>query len=288
MTEPSARRLLGSFLKARRAELTPEECGLPVSGGPRRVAGLRREEVARLASISVDYYTRLEQGMVRASASVLGSLVPALRLDEDQQTYLYELAGKSDARPRRRRSAQRPRPAVRRLLARLDGTPALVLGRRLDVIAWNRAAVALWTDFAALPAARRNYVRLMFTDPAFQALHRKWEHDARDTVAALRMEAADDPTDPELAQLVGELSLRDDDFRTWWAEQRVSGTGSGTKHYRHPLVGDLTLDCDTWLSPDGSGQRLVVLTAEENTPSHDALRILTSWTAEETVRGTRA
>lgn len=279
MTEPSVPRALGSFLKARRAQLTPQECGLPVSGGPRRVAGLRREEVALLASISVDYYTRLEQGMLRASASVLGSLVTALRLDEDQQKYLYELAGRTDARPRRRRAVQRPRPAVGRLLASLGPTPALVLGRRLDVVAWNQAAVALWTDFEALPPARRNYVRLMFTDPGFRALHREWEHDARDTVASLRMTTATELDDPELVRLVGELSLRDADFRTWWAEQRVLDTGSGTKHYRHPLVGDLTLDCDTWDSPDGSGQRLVILTAQEGTPSHDALRILTSWTA---------
>ncbi|MGW2034647.1 MmyB family transcriptional regulator, partial [Streptomyces sp. NPDC001811] len=138
-----------------------------------------------------------------------------------------------------------------------------------------------YTDFAALPPARRNYIRLLFTDPAVRAMHRDWDHDARDAVAALRMEAAADPDDPELAHLVGELSLRDTDFCTWWAEHRVSGAGHGTKHYRHPLVGDLTLDCDTWASPDGSGQRLMVLTAEPGSPSHDALRILGSWTAAE-------
>ncbi|MER6167591.1 helix-turn-helix domain-containing protein [Streptomyces violaceorubidus] len=270
---------LGAFLRARRAQLTPQECGLPETDSGRRVAGLRREEVARLAAISVDYYTRLEQGRVRASASVLVTLVRALRLDDDQKQYLYHLAGQSNARPRRRRPAQRVRPPMRRLLDQLTEAPALVLGKRLDVLAWNPAAAALYTDFQALDPGRRNYVDLLFTDPVVRALHQDWEHDARDAVAALRMEAAADPDDPELARLVGELSLKDADFRTWWAEHRVSGAGYGTKRYRHALVGDLTLDCDTWASPDGSGQRLMVLTAEPGSPSHDALRILASWTS---------
>ncbi|MGW5652693.1 helix-turn-helix domain-containing protein [Streptomyces humi] len=280
MTSYTDPRALGEFLKARRAQLDPGDCGLPEADTPRRVAGLRREEVARLAAISVDYYTRLEQGRVRASAPVLATLVRALRLDDDQQSYLYELAGRTDDRPRRRRSVQQVRPAMRRLLDQLTGTPALVLGRRLDILAWNPAAVALYTDFAELPAGRRNYLRLMFTDPAIREMHREWRHDARDAVAALRMEAAAGPADPELDGLVAELSARDADFRTWWAEHRVNSATYGTKQYRHPLVGDLTLDCDTWNGSDGSGQRLMVLTAEAGTPSHDALRILTSWTPE--------
>ncbi|MEV0211322.1 helix-turn-helix domain-containing protein [Streptomyces sp. NPDC050788] len=278
MTSDSDSRALGAFLKARRAQLTPRECGLPETDSVRKVAGLRREEAARLASISVDYYTRLEQGRVRASVPVLSTLARALRLDEEQQTYLYELAGRTDTHPRRRRPAQRLRPAMRRLLDQLTETPALVLGKRLDILTWNPAATALYTDFAALPASRRNYMRLLFTDPVVRALHRAWAHDAREAVAALRMEAAADPDDPDLAKLVGELSLQDPDFRTWWAEHRVSSASYGTKHYRHHLVGDLTLDCDTWSSPDGSGQRLMILTAEPGSPSHDALRILTSWT----------
>ncbi|MGP4013484.1 helix-turn-helix domain-containing protein [Streptomyces sp. 4N124] len=272
---------LGAFLKARRAQLDPRECGLPGTDSPRRVKGLRREEVAQLAAISVDYYTRLEQGRVHASAPVLITLAQALRLDDDQQKYLYELAGRTDDRPRRRRPAQRVRPAMRRLLDQLTHTPALVLGKRLDILAWNSAAIALYTDFAAIPADRRNYLRLMFTDPAIRAMHQEWSHDARDAVAAVRMEVAAYPDDPDLARLVGELSIQDADFRTWWAEHRVNSAAYGTKHYRHPLVGDLTLDCDTWASPDNSGQRLMILTAESGSPSHDALRILSSWTAEE-------
>lgn len=278
MTSHSDNRALGDFLKACRAQLTPSECGLPGTDSARSVAGLRREEVAQLAAISVDYYTRLEQGRVRASTPVLATLVRALRLDDDQQRYLYELAGRTDERPRRRRPAQRVRPAMRRLLDQLTRTPALVLGKRLDVLAWNPVATALYTDFAAVPADRRNYLRLMFTDPVIRAMHLDWAHDARGAVAALRMEAAADPDDPDLARLVGELTIQDPDFRIWWAEHRANSASYGTKHYRHHLVGDLTLDCDTWASPDDSGQRLMVLTAEPGSPSHDALRILTDRT----------
>jgi transcriptional regulator with XRE-family HTH domain len=224
---------LGDFLKARRAQLTPREVGLPETGTRRKVAGLRREEVAQLAAISVDYLTRLEQGRVQASASVLITLSRALRLDEDQQAYLYQLAGNTP-RPRRR-PAQQPRPAMRRLLGQLTDMPAVVLGRRLDILDWNRGATALYTDFARIPARRRNYVRLLFTDPAFRRLHAEWEHDARTVVASLRIEAARDPDDPELAVLVGELSVQDADFSTCWAAHQVTGTGYGTKHYRHPL-----------------------------------------------------
>jgi transcriptional regulator with XRE-family HTH domain len=278
--KPTPASHLGAFLRARRAQLDPQECGLPATDSARRVTGLRREEVAALAAISVDYYTRLEQGRVSASAPVLATLVRALRLDDDQQHYLYELAGRTDGRPRRRRAPQRLRPAMRRLLDQLPHTPALVLGKRLDILAWNQAAAALYTDFAAVPADRRNYLRLLFTDPAMRELDLDWEHDARDAVAALRLEVAADSGDPELARLVGELAVRDADFRTWWAEHRVSSAAYGTKRYRHPLVGDLTLDCDTWAASDSSGQRLMVLTAEPGSPSHDALSILAFWTAE--------
>ena len=166
---------------------------------------------------------------------------------------------------------------MRRLLDQLTETPAIVLGRRMDILAWNSIAAALYTDFGQVPAAGRNYIRLLFTDRVIRGMHQQWEHDARDAVAALRMEAAKDPDDSELAQLVGDLSVQDPDFRTWWAEHHVNSASYGTKHYHHPTVGDLTLDCDTWDSPDGSGQRLMVLTAEPGSPSHDALRILTSW-----------
>jgi transcriptional regulator with XRE-family HTH domain len=254
---PNHPRELGEFLKARRAQLKPQDVGLPDGGAPRKVAGLRREEVAQLAAISVDYLTRLEQGRVQASVAVLVTLARALRLDDDQQTYLYQLVGKTPIRSRRR-PVQKPRPAMRRLLDQLTETPAIVFGRRFDILA---------------------YVHLLFTHPAFRALHAEWEHDAITVIAALRMEAAQDPDDPELAVLVGELAVQDPDFRTWWATHQVTGQSHGTKHYRHPIVGDLTLDCDTWNVPDANGQQLMVLTAEPGTPSHEGLRILASWAA---------
>jgi transcriptional regulator with XRE-family HTH domain len=269
---------LGDFLKARRAELTPAYAGLPETGGQRRVPGLRREEVAQLAAISVDYYTRLEQGRVPASAAVLGTLAHALLLSDDQRTYMYELAGKPTARSRRR-TVQRVRPAVRRLLDQLTETPAIVLGRRMDILAWNSMATALYTDFEALPATRRNYVWLLFAHQKFRGLHVDWTGAARTAIAALRMEAASFPDDPQLATLVGELSLQDHDFRTWWASHQVASTSFGTKHYQHPVVGEITLDCDTWDSPDRDDQRLMVLTAEPGTSSHQALKILSSWAA---------
>ncbi len=252
--------------------------GLSPLNTRRRVEGLRRTEVAELAAISVEYYTRLEQGRVKPSGAVLATLARALRLDETEQRYMYELAGRTDARPRRR-PAQRLRPPMRRLLDQLTDAPAMVLGRRLDVLAWNSAAAALYLDFSQLPPLRRNYIWLLFADPGFRAMHLQWKHDAREAVGALRMDAGADAEDPALAQLVGDLSVRDADFGTWWAEHRVSGASYGTKHYRHPLVGELTLDCDTWTDADGSGQRLIVLTAEPGTPSHDALRLLASWVA---------
>lgn len=274
-------RALGDFLRSRREALTPDDVGLPDHGGRRRVAGLRRTEVAQLASISVEYYTRLEQGRVRASVTVLECLVRALQLDADAGRYAYELAARADQQPQRQATGEAPRPAVGRLLDRMEGTPAIVLGRCLDVLGWNDAAVALYLDFASLPVRERNYLRLMFLHPGFRALHRDWENDARTAVGAVRLESAANLNDSRLAQLVGELSVRDHDFRAWWAGQQLSGRYQGTKRYRHPLVGDLDLDCDTWNSPDGTGQRLMILTAEPGTPSADSLRILTSWTASE-------
>jgi transcriptional regulator with XRE-family HTH domain len=269
---------LGAFLRARRGDLNPADVGLPDDGTPRRVAGLRREEVARLATISPDYYARLEQGRLRASATVLASLVRALRLDESQQTYLYAVAGKSTAR-RARRPAQRVRPSTQRLLDHLGAAPAMVLGRYNDILAWNAGAAALYQDFALLPEAQRNYVRLLFTSDAMRTLYVEWEAAARLSAATLRMEAARHPDDPRLAVLVGELSVRSPEFREWWAGRVVSTTSYGTKQFRHPVVGDLTLDCDTWACPDDPEQRLMVLTAEPGTASSDALQILTSWQA---------
>jgi transcriptional regulator with XRE-family HTH domain len=278
--DPERRRKeLGDFLKARRAQLSPRDVGLPDGGTPRRVPGLRREEVAQLAAISVDYLTRLEQGRVPASASVLDTLARALRLSDDDRSYVHELAG-GDSLRRPRHVVERMRPAMGRLLEQLTETPAIVLGRRMRILGWNAAAAALFTDFSRYPAKHRNYVYLLFADPAIRALHVDWVDAARTAVASLRSQAAQDPGAPELTELVGELAVRHPEFDTWWAAHHVTATSYGVKHYRHPVVGELTLDCDVWDSPDGSGQRLMVLTAEPGSRSHEALRILASWAAE--------
>ncbi|MFC8069415.1 helix-turn-helix domain-containing protein [Streptomyces sp. NPDC057293] len=274
----SSRNELGDFLKARRAELAPRAVGLPDSGGQRRVAGLRREEVARLAAISTDYYTRLEQGRLPASAPVLEALAEALRLDEDQRRYLFGLAGKETARPRRR-TVQKVQPQLRRVLDDLTSTPAIVMGRRMDVIAWNPLAAALITDFGRVPEKHRNYVRILFTDPTMRRLYADWKSVARTAVAQFRMEAAKYPDDPRLTALVGELSVQDADFRTWWAAHHVAALSVGTKVLHHPVAGELSLDWDTLSASTDPDQQLVVWTAEAGSPTHDGLRILASWAA---------
>jgi transcriptional regulator with XRE-family HTH domain len=271
---------IGAFLKARRAELTPAAVGLPDDGTQRRVPGLRRDEVARLATISVAYYTRIEQGRLRLTGTVLPSLVRALRLDEDQQAYLVELAGRPSGRGRRRSSAQRLRPSTQRLLDQLGSSPALLLGRFNDILGWNAAAAALYLDFEELEPAERNYTRLLFLDPRMRSLYPDWEEAGRIAAATLRMEAATAPDDPHLAILVGELTLRCPEFSGWWDGRAVSTLSYGTKNFRHPLVGPLSLDCDTWAWPDDPDLRLIVLTAEPGSPSDEALRILSSWSAQ--------
>ncbi|WP_330456000.1 helix-turn-helix domain-containing protein [Streptomyces sp. NBC_00820] len=278
MSSSTHRSELGEFLKARRMDLSPAMVGLADPGGRRRVKGLRREEVALLASISTDYYTRLEQGRRQASAEVLDSIARVLRLDEDERAYMFGLVGKDAARPRRQ-APQKVQPQLRRLLDDLTTTPAMVLGRRMDVLAWNPMASTLLGGFADIPEKQRNYVRMVFLDPAVRALYRDWEEVARTGVAQLRMEAARDPQDPRLTALVGELSVRDDDFRRWWSAHRVAVRGMGTKVLRHPVAGDLTLDWNTLTCVTDPDQQLVTYTAEPGTPSHDGLRILASWAA---------
>ncbi|WP_243793944.1 helix-turn-helix domain-containing protein [Saccharopolyspora gloriosae] len=273
MNEAVHRSELGDFLRARRRELSPAAVGLPGSGGRRRVEGLRREEVAALTSISTDYYTRLEQGRRQASEPVLDALARVLRLGDDERAYLFEVSGKDAVRPRRR-AGQEAQPQLRRLLADLTGTPAVVLGRRTDVLAWNPMAAALFIDFARIPLRERNFVRLVFTDPAFRALYPDWEYTAQACAAQLRMEAALDPDDPELAELVGELSALDPDFRRWWGAHEVAVRGTGAKSLHHPIIGDVTLDWSTLTCADDPDQQLITLTAEPGTPDHDGLRLL--------------
>jgi transcriptional regulator with XRE-family HTH domain len=269
---------VGEFLRARRAELTPREVGLP-EFSPRRLKGLRREEVAQLAAISTDYYARLEQGRVRASAAVLAGLARALRLGEDERAYLTGLIGKPPVRARRR-TGQVVRPALQRILDQLTDSPAMLLGRRLDILAWNPLAAAVLTDFSQIPEDQRNYVRLIFTDPKVRGALTDWAQIARMCVDFLRMQATDYLDDPRLASLVGDLSLRDPDFRQWWAAHHVISASTGTKRLYHPVAGEITVDWELLACSTDSEQKLLVWTAEPNSPSHEALRFLASWAAE--------
>lgn len=273
----SASTQLGEFLKARRSELEPHAVGLPEHNGPRRVKGLRREEVAFLVSISPDYYTRLEQGRRQASAPVLEALARVLQLDDNERSYLFELAGKAAAAPPRR-TAQKVYPQLERILAEVT-SPAFVLGRRMDILAWNQLSAALITDFDALPEKSRNYAHLLFTDRQMRDLHLDWETMAQACVAMLRMEAGRNPHDKKMAAMVGELSIQDHDFRRWWADHRVASRTGGTKRLRHPVVGELTLEWDALTCDGEPEQQLVIWTAEPGSSSYDSLRLLNSWQA---------
>ncbi|WP_105971136.1 helix-turn-helix transcriptional regulator [Streptomyces geranii] len=269
---------LGEFLKECRAQLSPRTVGLPETGSSRRLPGLRREEVARLLGISTHAYARLEQGRAPVPRSVLAALVRVLHLDDDQREHLLGLAASGGYEPRRR-PVQKVHPQLRRVLDELTTTPALVLGRQLDILAWNPLAAALLTDFALVPEKKRNYARLLFTDPAYRDLYLDWRTNARICVAHLRMEAARRPGDPGLTALVGELSVADAEFRQWWAGRPMTGLRMGTKRLRHPLVGDLTLDWDSLTCTADPEQKLVISTADPGSPSHDGLLFLASWNA---------
>jgi transcriptional regulator with XRE-family HTH domain len=265
---------LGDFLRACRARVTPKEAGLPDDGRPRRVPGLRREEVARLANVSVDYLVRLEQGRARSvSRSVLESLAEALALRSDEREYLLSAAETTHHPEESDSDGGVVLPQTRLVLDGL-GWPALLMGRRMDVLAWNALAVALITDFEALPPRQLNMVWLTFRDPFFREFYADWPDAATDCVARLRMDAARYPGDPRLAALVEELSAADPDFRSWWGVHQVQRVPFGRKSMRHPRIGPLSLDYQRFtLGHDD--QYLVVYTAEPGSAAHQALASLT-------------
>lgn len=270
---------LGAFLRARRAEVNPEQAGLPTERRSRRVQGLRREEVAQLAMISADYYTRLEQGrLAGASTSVLDAIADALRLGDDQRRYLYTLTNKK-VTPRTPRVEHVP-PQTQLLLDNLIDTPAIALGRCLDVLAWNSLAAAVFIDFGQVPRRDRNFVRLLFLDAEVRGRYADWRSIARTCVAFLRMAVAERPADPRLIEVAGELSVRDADFRTWWAERDVSYQAFGTKSLQHPAAGPFSLDWQLLRSGYDGGQSVLAMTAPPGTRSHQALRFLSAWTGQ--------
>ena len=272
---------LGEFLRTRRARLTPEDVGMPRLGRYRRVPGLRREELAQVAGVSVAYYTRLEQGHGRnVSAEVLDAIARALRLTDAEHVHLTHLAKPQRNRRRTYARSQRVRPGLRQLLDALEGVPAYVVGRRSDILAWNRMAASLFGDWGRLPARERNWARMVFLRPETRELFVVWDAMAADMVSFLRLEAGRHADDPELAALVGELSVHSDEFRRLWAEHDVKEKGHGVKRITHPLVGELTLSFETLALPDDADQHLVTYHAEPGSPAADGLRLLGSWGAD--------
>ncbi|TWS23011.1 helix-turn-helix domain-containing protein [Tsukamurella sputi] len=267
---------LGDFLRTCRGKLSPADVGLTAIDGQRRVSGLRREEVAQLAAISTDYYTRIEQGRLSPTAHVLDAVARALRLDPDQTEYAGSLLDHAAQAPAVRggRRPTRVRPQIRRLLDQLTETPALVLGPRMDILAWNPLAARVYVDFDALAPRELNYVRLIFTDPAMRALFDDWSTVARSCVAILRREAAANPADPALSALVGELTIADEQFRQWWAARNVTRQDFGTKTLHHPQVGELVLDWEIFRYAGAPDQQLVLNSADADSPTRERLRRL--------------
>ena len=284
---------LGDFLQARRSQLRPADVGVRTYGERRRVPGLRREELALLAGVSASYYTRLEQGQsLSASAEVLDAIAGALRLNESERQYLHDLAKGDRRRPRARRPApERLTEATRQLLDMLGDVPAIVLGRRSDVLTWNRLGHALFAGHLApnapgLPAERPNMARLVFLDLHTRELYADWTRKARAVVGGLRLVAAQHPEDAALHSLVGELTAKSADFAAMWADHRVKATAVARYEMRHPLVGPLTVMHQTL--DNGSGEHVVVATAEADSPSRAALTLLAQLTAPGRVSGAQA
>jgi transcriptional regulator with XRE-family HTH domain len=271
------------FLGTRRARVTPEQAGLPLYGGDRRrVTGLRREEVALLAGISSEYYTRLERGNATGvSESVIDGIAQALQLDEAERIHLLDLLrGAGTTRPPRRRPAQqRVRPAVQRVLDSMTGTPAFVLSGRLDILAANHLGRALFSPVYADPVRPPNNARFVFLDLHATEFFRDWDEVAGDTVAMLRAEAGRDAYDRRLTALIGELSTRSEEFRRRWAAHNVRIHTTGLKRLHHPVVGDLDLPFETFPLGADPSQFLLAYTAEPASRAQDALNLLASWAA---------
>lgn len=267
------------FLTTRRARITPEQAGLRTFGGARRVPGLRREEVALLAGVSVDYYTRLERGNAGGvSESVLEALARALRLDDAERAHLFDLTRGSVVRRGRRRRAG-IRPGVQHLLDGMDALPAFVRNGNLDLVGANRLGRALYSGHFDSPHGPPNTARFVFLDERSKTFYRDWDNVAHDIVAILRAEAGRDPYDRDLSDLVGELSTRSEVFGTLWAAHNVRNHSAGTKRFRHPVVGELSLSYESLELVADPGLLMFVYTAEPGSKSEESLRLLASWTA---------
>ncbi|MDN3272447.1 helix-turn-helix transcriptional regulator [Streptomyces sp. MA15] len=274
------------FLTSRRAKITPDQAGLP-AGSRRRVPGLRRSEVAALADVSVEYYSKLERGnLVGVSPSVLEALARALQLDDAERAHLVNLAQAADGsdaltRPRRRRTKEqwKPHRNLQWVLDAVTAGPAFVRNGRMDVLASNQLFRAFYTDLYAAPGNQQNLARFTFLDPAARRFYPGWDSFADITVAIVRSEAGRNPHDKDLHDLVGELSTRSDAFRTRWAAHNVRHHGTGTKHFHHTAVGNLTLAFEGLEMAAVPGLTLTIYTAEPGSPSEEGLRLLATWAA---------
>jgi transcriptional regulator with XRE-family HTH domain len=275
-TGQDARRELGEFLATRRARITPQQAGLPHYGGRRRVPGLRREEVALLAGISIEYYTRIERGSVRGvSDDVLEGLARALQLDDVERAHLLDLVRTASAsrsgRSRRTSGRDQVRPSVQRLLDSMIGVAAFVRNARLDILSANQLGYAVYAPAFLDPARPVNLARFVFLDRHSIDFYVDWDRIALDAVGSLRAEAARTPDDRNLMSLIGELATRSDEFRTRWGGHDVRYYRSGSQPFRHPLVGELTLDYDALELPADLGQTIVAYSAAPGSSSADAL-----------------
>jgi transcriptional regulator with XRE-family HTH domain len=274
---------LGEFLASRRARITPQQAGLPLYGGTRRVPGLRRAELAMLAGVSVEYLTRVERGQASGvSDSVLDALARSLRLDEAETSHLFDLAraarGSAPREPRRRGQPQ-VRSSVQRILDSMVTSPAFVRNGRLDILGINALGRALYAPVFEDPARPANLARFCFLTPAAHELYPNWVDAADTSVALLRTEAGRDPHNKALTALVGELATRSDDFRTRWARHDVRLHRTGEKHFRHPVVGELALAFDAMELPADNGLTLTAYSAEPGSPAEEKLALLASWAA---------
>jgi transcriptional regulator with XRE-family HTH domain len=274
------RREVREFLSSRRARISPEQAGLPAYGGNRRVKGLRREEVALLAGVSIDYYVRMERGnLAGASDGVLDSLASALQLDEAEREHLFTLARESGPPSRRRKpkAVATVRPVLQQVLDAITDAPAWIRNGRHDVLAMNQLARALYAPVLADPRRPANTTRFVYLDKAAKEFFVDYEQVVRDAAAMLRMEAGRNPHDEDLIALVGELSTRSELFRQHWASQDVRFHRSGRKRLRHPVVGQLDLDFEAMELPSEPGLQLNIYTAAAGTPTADGLKLLASW-----------
>jgi transcriptional regulator with XRE-family HTH domain len=279
------------FLTSRRARIKPDDVGL-TTYGPRRVPGLRREEVATLAGVSVDYYNRMERGNLGgASEGVLDALANALRLDKAERAHLYDLARASEpsARPRRRQSKENVRPSVQWMLDSISGSAAIAENGHLDALATNPLGRAFYSHLFDGSGRPVNFPRFIFLDPRAKDFYSDWERAAKDCVALLRLEAGRNPYDRRLSDLVGELSTRSEEFRGHWAAHNVRLHNKGVKQFNHPVVGELGLSYNRIELPADPGLAIIVYTAEPGSKSAEAFSLLGSWAAteeeQETVAG---